>query len=133
MQIKNLNLVLSLNVVAKPPSVNKYLKRTRSGFTYISKETKDFKNYVRNQLRISDPHHRTKAYNGSYLLRICICGKFIGKNGKPLVKDLDNFLKVPIDAIKDAAGLRDELIWEIQAKKINSNVDQVFYDIYEIV
>lgn len=133
MVTKTLNLVLSLNVVAKPPSVNKYLKRTRSGFTYQSKETKDFKSFVRNQFRISYSSQRNKEYNGSYLLRICICGKFIGKNGKPMVKDLDNYLKVPIDAIKEATGLRDELIWEIQAKKINSNIDQVFYDIYEII
>jgi crossover junction endodeoxyribonuclease RusA len=78
---------ISFSVPAVPPSVNHYLKHTRTGRHYVTEEAKDFKDYV--VLFSSKQRIRWKHYGVEILI-------FLGKKQKG---DLDNFAKVCLDSL----------------------------------
>src|ERR1700744_1248068 len=87
---------ISFMVPLVPPSVNHYVKHTRTGRHYVSKEAKAFKEAV--VLFSCGARLAAKSYKisiGVYLAA--------GQKG-----DIDNFLKCALDSLGDAGIIRSD-------------------------
>lgn len=87
---------VSFTVPLVPPSVNHYVKHTRSGRHYVTKEAQAFKEAV--ALFSRGAHIEAKAY--AVTLDIYLAA---GQKG-----DIDNFPKCPLDGLRDAGVIRSD-------------------------
>jgi crossover junction endodeoxyribonuclease RusA len=80
-----------------PPSVNSYVRHTRKGGHYVTAEAKAFKEAVAILGR-----EKGDLVAEAYHVHIDV---YLGKNGRG---DLDNFAKIPIDALVYAGIIRSD-------------------------
>ncbi len=88
--------MIRLVIPGTPPSVNHYKVKTKRGITFVTAEALRFKRDVAtiaNHLSLCG--HERKSKN-RYAVTIDV---YLGPKGKG---DLDNFAKLPMDALKDA-------------------------------
>lgn len=83
-------MIAAITVPLTPPSVNHYVKHTRSGRHYVTKEAEDFKGMLKTFSR----HQRVrgKAYK-------CEVWIYLGAGQRG---DIDNFAKLCLDALVHA-------------------------------
>ena len=101
--------VISLRIDGHIPSVNRYWRHTRQGHHYISKEGKEFKaklQWLARETQVAKTKQPVKL-----ILRWHCTKKCRGA-------DLDNKLKVVLDALEGIAYEDDKQVIHIDAKKI---------------
>jgi crossover junction endodeoxyribonuclease RusA len=89
---------VSFTVPLVPPSVNHYVKHTRSGRHYVTAEAKAFKSAV----SIFAAKHRGSQDSSECLVEINV---YLGRGARG---DVDNFAKVCLDGLVEAGVLRSD-------------------------
>lgn len=115
----------------KPLSMNNVYKQTRSGRRFLSKEGKDYKKFIVNQLQ----QYNLKFAKTQFLtLNVkFFLSDMMTKSGriKKRRHDLDDFLKLFIDALCEGLGLPDDsFIANINCSKRPSSTDLIMFDIH---
>jgi crossover junction endodeoxyribonuclease RusA len=82
--------IAAITVPLTPPSVNHYVKHTRTGKHYVTQEAKDFKGYI------SQFSKRQRVRGKAYKLEVWI---YLGYKMRG---DGDNFFKVVTDGLVEA-------------------------------
>lgn len=119
---------LTFTVPMLPPSVNHMHKIIKNPQGKIRKALKksvfDWRLYVR------------QAVVGKYWNlpgKIDVVIEFKGcweRDGKVVEADVDNLLKASLDALQDAIGIRDEMVWDITARKVQADKPETIFYIY---
>ena len=115
----------------KPLSLNNVYVTGRNGRRFLSKEGKEYKRFIINQLRDhSFPFHENQyiALNVKFFL-----SDMMTKSGRIKKKrhDLDDFLKLFIDAICEGLNIPDDsFIANINCSKRPSLTDLIMFDIH---
>lgn len=114
-------MIISVNFI--PPTINTAYGRNRSGRRYLSAAGKQFKSAVKlHCLKIKESLEECP-----YRLVIEVHKPWYTKQGKVCRNDISNRIKIAEDALMEALGLDDRFIFEITAKKIDSeNLKTVF-------
>ena len=117
-------LIVEIEIDGKIPSVNRYWRHTKQGHHYISQEGRAFKE------KLQWIAKSKKVKMKSVLVRLELewhCKKKC--NGG----DLDNRLKVILDALEGIVYPDDKFVVEIEAKKVmDTGVDKGIIRVYEI-
>lgn len=100
--------MIQLSIPMVPPSVNHYVKHTRQGRHYVSKEAGVFKQLVYLAARECGRFFAS----GTYKVTV---GIFLGKGQKG---DIDNFAKVVLDSLTEAGVIHsDAAVMELWMRK----------------
>ena len=106
----------------KPVSVNHYWKMRKGGGRYITELGSKFKQLVLYAVRAKRP---ILSAGVTYKLKIELhSDTWLTKKGMPSLNagDCDNYGKVCCDALFEALGINDALIWELEIKKVYDQV-----------
>lgn len=97
--MKRLKLLAQLSIPTCPPSVNHYTKRTRSGGITLTDEAKEFKRDVYQAIGSQAPHKPSEAR---------LAGEFVIHAPNKRAYDLDNKMKLILDALEDARFFKND-------------------------
>lgn len=104
--VKELSEGVEFSVQGTPPSVNRYVRHTRSGRHYVTSEAKAFKWAVKFAARGSAV--KAKKYSVAYTV-------YLGKGQRG---DVDNFGKLILDSLVDAGVIHsDAAVMNVAARK----------------
>ena len=115
----------------KPLSLNNVYVTARNGRRFLSKEGKEYKRFIINQLKhYSFPFHENQyiTLNVKFFL-----SDMMTKSGRIRKKrhDLDDFLKLFIDALCEGLGVPDDsFIANINCSKRPSSINLIMFDIH---
>lgn len=116
--------LIEIEIDGKIPSVNRYWRHTRQGRHYISQEGRAFKEklaWIAASKKIKPTSKLFKLELEWYCSKKCNGG------------DLDNRLKVVLDALEGVVYPDDKFVVEINAKKImDSGADRGVIKVYEL-
>lgn len=100
-----------------PPSMNKlYAINYRTRSVYMTPEAREFKSKMKLFIT-SMPIDLEKKLS----LKLDVHTDWYFKNGKLKKSDIQNLIKVVVDALSERLGFDDSLIWSFTANKIQSN------------
>ena len=121
--------MIVLNI--KPLSLNNVYVSARNGRRFLSKEGKDYKKFIIHKLKdINFPFHENQyiTLNIKFFL-----SDMMTKSGRIRKRrhDLDDFLKLFIDALCEGLGIPDDsFICNINCSKRPSTTDLIMFDIH---
>ena len=101
--------IFEIEIEGKIPSVNRYYRHTKQGHHYISKEGRDFKeklSWLAKAKKVQPTSEPVELHLYWYCKKACNGG------------DLDNRLKVVLDALEGIIYKNDKQVVRISAEKI---------------
>jgi Holliday junction resolvase RusA-like endonuclease len=108
-----------------PPSMNKlYAINYRTRSVYMTPEAREFKTKMKLFIT-SMPIDSTKKLS----LKLDVHTDWYFKNGKPKKSDIQNLIKVVVDALSERLGFDDSLIWSFTANKVQSNESFIWLEL----
>jgi len=116
-------LIFEIEIEGKIPSVNRYWRHTRQGHHYISQEGREFKEklqWMAKAKKVKPTSEPVDLHLYWYCKKTCNGG------------DLDNRLKVVLDALEGIVYKNDKQVVRIRAEKImNSSNDFVVIKVFK--
>lgn len=117
----------NIKVKGCPPSVNNYCRTAltprKKIIRYVCPQALAYKRLVREKFNAKYPHH--KILSCPLLVRITLGFKIPSKH------DVDNFAKVPLDALSNVCYVDDKQITELLMKKVKASEDHCIIDIWQ--
>ena len=127
---------LVFDVDSIPPTINHHhipiRTKSKKGKTYIGQRLSDEAVYFRSLVSATLGQCKWSAKGiVCFVIRVS-SHRWITKDGKPRVMDMDNRIKPLLDAVQHAIGLRDELVWHVHAFKVASYRDLTTVHIFDL-
>ena len=123
-----MQFIARIILTKKPPSANRYWRCSKNGNVYVTNAAKLFKEYVYLSYLAQNKKRKTIEKNEQVYIKIYwICKKKC--NGG----DLDNKLKILLDAMEGSVYANDNQISGIESVKLtSSDVDMMVVEIFTV-